>query len=156
MKNLGLTNSNKLAFVDDEDFLVCKKFNWCLCDKTILTTQLMSMKNIPLASFIMGNFKQMYDHKDRNSFNNQKVNLRSCTYSQNNANRSKMEGTSSKYRGVSFYKPSQKWRTQIEYNDKGLHLGYFVFEAEAARAYDKKAKELFGEFANLNFKEVKL
>jgi hypothetical protein len=34
---------------------------------------------------------------------------------------------------------------------KTYFIGYFDNEVEAARLYDAKAKELFGEFANLNF-----
>ena len=58
--------------------------------------------------------------------------------------------TTSKYKGV--WKES-KWRTGIRHNYKTIHLGSFETEAEAARAYNAKATELFGEFANLNIVE---
>ena len=50
-----------------------------------------------------------------------------------------------------FYKPLNKWNAQIHHNGRKIHLGYFLDEAEAGRAYDRKASELFREFAVLNF-----
>ncbi len=41
------------------------------------------------------------------------------------------------------------WQTAI----KGIHLGYFEIEAEAAKAYDKKAVEVYGKEVFVNFKE---
>ena len=57
----------------------------------------------------------------------------------------------SKYVGVSFSRHNRKWRTIISYRKKTYRLGYFSNEKEAALAYDKKALELYGEKARLNF-----
>jgi len=65
-------------------------------------------------------------------------------------NRQKQGNVSSIYKGVSFYKSYSKWRATIMINSKQVHLGYFVSEIEAAKAYNAKAIELYGEFANIN------
>ena len=91
------------------------------------------------------------DHKDRNSLNNHISNLRWCSKRQNNQNRSKRKNSASIYKGVYFKKKSNKWVAQIQHNRQKIYLGYFNDEAEAARAYDRKASELFREFAVLNF-----
>jgi len=36
---------------------------------------------------------------------------------------------------------------------KTIFLGYFDSELDAAKVYDDKARELFGDFAQLNFPE---
>lgn len=67
--------------------------------------------------------------------------------------RTKLRNNSSGYIGVSLKKGTTKYASYITYNKKIIHLGYYTTATEAAKAYDAKAKELFGEFANLNFKE---
>lgn len=89
------------------------------------------------------------DHKDKFGLNNQKVNLRLCSRSENNTHR-KTWGTS-KYNGVSFDKSKGVWLSQIQKNKKPLKIGQFNNEIDAAKAYDKIAKQLHGEFATLNF-----
>lgn len=94
------------------------------------------------------------DHKDRNTYNNLDSNLRPATRSQNMANRQKMSGkASSRYKGVSWRKDMQKWGAQIRFNKKLISLGFFKIEEDAAKAYNKKAIELFGEFSCLNLFE---
>ena len=60
------------------------------------------------------------------------------------------EGYSSKYKGVSWSTRDKRWVAAIKFNYKRIGLGYHKLETEAAKAYNEKAKELFGEFAWLN------
>jgi hypothetical protein len=60
----------------------------------------------------------------------------------------------SKYVGVSLNKSSKNnilWRAMICKDRKEHVLGYFDSDEEAAKAYDQKALELYGENAKLNF-----
>ena len=91
------------------------------------------------------------DHQDRNCLNNHLSNLRWCTLKENCQNRSKNKNGTSVYKGVCFHKKANKWRAKIKHNGQQIHLGYFLDESEAGRAYDRKADELFREFAHLNF-----
>lgn len=94
--------------------------------------------------------EKIIDHIDHNGLNNKRSNLRICTVTQNAANRRKGKG-SSIFKGVYWYKRHQMWQARIRHKGKALHLGYFNDEPEAAKAYDKAAKEFWGEFAKLNF-----
>jgi hypothetical protein len=93
------------------------------------------------------------DHTNRNTMDNTRESLLVCTQHENLINRSKRNGASSRYRGVSYNKRLGKWGARILFEGTRLWLGWFVEEVEAARAYDRKAVELFGEFARLNFPE---
>jgi hypothetical protein len=84
------------------------------------------------------------DHIDRDGLNNQIVNLRVATRSQNNHNSSSRLGASL-YKGVS--RTGMRWRAQI----CGKHIGSFRTEREAALAYDVEARKKFGDYAYLNF-----
>jgi len=57
------------------------------------------------------------------------------------------------YRGVCWNKSHRSWHSRIEFNGKREHLGYFYTSEEAAKAYDKRAIELFGKNAIVNFPE---
>ena len=96
--------------------------------------------------------KEQVDHIDGNKENNTFTNLRWATNSENQINnRHPRAHHTSVYKGVSLHKPSGKWISKITLNNHQIHLGLFSDEVLAAKTYDEKAKELFGEYAVLNF-----
>jgi len=163
MKLIKLTRG-KFAQVDDEDYEWLNKKKWHTHFDTVnwyAKTSFKKNENYPLKvtsmhRYILGltdpNIR--VDHKDRNGLNNQRNNIRIATATQNNANKCALG--KSKYLGVSqFHEGTSngKWRARLSCNKKHYYLGQFDTEEKAARAYDVKAKELHGEFANLNFKD---
>jgi len=153
MKKIQLNGKHgKGIFIrlDDEDFEKCKKYKWYLSSGYAISKK--NKKTIYIHRFILDAPDSLQvDHKDRDKMNNQKSNLRLCTSSQNLMNKYTPNGKS-KYKGV--HLENNRFRARIELRDNGkrksYHLGYFLTEAEAALAYNVKAKELFGEFAYLN------
>ncbi len=91
--------------------------------------------------------EKMIDHaKDRsNNFC-----IREATNSQNQANKKKRDNCSSKYKGVSYYPQHGKFKAGIMVDGNTIHLGYFIDELEAAKAYNVAALKYFGEFALVN------
>ena len=80
-------------------------------------------------------------------------NCRWITSRQNSLNRPKRRSvnSTSRYKGVSWSKQQNKWKVGIKNYSEQMHLGYFEHEIDAAKAYDKKAREIFGDYACLNF-----
>jgi hypothetical protein len=91
------------------------------------------------------------DHKNCDSLDNRRANLRLATRSQNNQNVPKRKNTSSRFIGVCFNKEHKKWCAYISYEGKSLWLGYFESEIVAAKAYDRAALKYYGDFARINF-----
>jgi len=165
MKEIPLTQG-KVALVDDEDYDFLMQWKWVARKRphTYYVERSIYLgggrrkpirKTIIMHRVIMKTPPGMeVDHIDHNGLNCQKSNLRNCTHNQN-ARNIRASGIS-KFLGVSIRRSGKSIGqiiSQITINKKKIHLGCFNTEEDAARAYDKKAKELFGEFANLNFRE---
>jgi hypothetical protein len=93
------------------------------------------------------------DHINNVRDDNRIENLREATSSQNGRNKTSAKGSSSKYLGVYWHKATNKWRAKIQVDGVTLHLGLFITEKDAARAYNEAAKKYHGEYANLNIIE---
>jgi hypothetical protein len=92
---------------------------------------------------------EIIDHINGNRSDNRLSNLRKSDTSLNGHNKTKQNGLTSKYIGVCRAK-SGKYTSAIRKGTDRYHLGTFKTEEEAALAYNEKAKEIYGEFANLN------
>ena len=90
------------------------------------------------------------DHRNHNGLDNRRGNLRTCTPTQHRQTRRPHKNTTSEYKGVWWHTQACKWQARISFRSKPIHIGVFGDEKEAAKAYNKKAKELFGKFAWLN------
>lgn len=88
------------------------------------------------------------DHINHNRLDNRKENLRIVNQNINAHNREKSKSASSKYIGVS--KNKDHWEVHIRCQHKRNYYSSFKCELEAAYVYNEKAKELYGEYANLN------
>ena len=89
----------------------------------------------------------MVDHKDNDTLNNCKSNLRICTNTENVRNSHRSESNTSGYKGVHFHKQHQKWNARITVNRKRIELGLFDCPTAAWLAYCRAAVKYHGEFA---------
>ncbi|WP_299197009.1 HNH endonuclease [uncultured Amphritea sp.] len=91
------------------------------------------------------------DHINGTKDDNRIENLRTCTNSQNQANRKTTKGYSI-YKGVKYDEGCSKpWRATIQLAGESYNLGSYSSEEQAALAYDSAARKRFGEFARTNF-----
>lgn len=133
--------------IDEIDFDKITTRNWCLHKDGYART---SVKTVPtsVSQFILGDY---LDHKDRVKLNNTRSNLRFYVYqAENTYNQSIRSDNTSGYKGVTWHKQSNRWRVQIQKNGKKIHIGMTDSLEEAALMYNKKAVELFGEYAFQN------
>lgn len=153
MKKIALTGKyglGKFALVDDEDYEELSNYKWGVMAVGYAYTYYHEI--IYMHRLILNPPKNKeVDHVDGNKLNNQRQNLRICSSQQNKFNTFKAKKKkSSIYKGVCFLGQYNCWSASIKYNKRRIHLGIFKTEIEAAKIYNQKAKELFGEFAKLN------
>lgn len=160
MKSFSITSKKHGTFeifVDDEDFDNVMRYRWHITrpsKRGMFYAQRFHRRDGKrtqqlLHRFLLGliDSKIFVDHVDGNGLNNQRsTNLRIATSKQNLYNRGKNKNNASGYKGVYWCKNIRKFKAGIKFDGKGIHLGYFDTSEGASKAYESKAKELFGEF----------
>jgi hypothetical protein len=89
------------------------------------------------------------DHKDGDTMNCRRANLRPANRFQNAQNMGLKRSNSSGAKGVSWHSQTGKWAAGIRANGKRRYLGLFASKEEAADAYRRAAAELHGEFCRV-------
>lgn len=146
-----------VTIVDDEDYEKLIRYSWFAKKnhKKFYAQRRSGMKHFQMHDEIMQpppGFS--VDHINGDSLDNRRYNLRLASQRQQCYNRKKIDNTSSRYKGVCYHIGKKKWQTNIKIYGQVKYLGTFTDEIEAAKAYDAAARELFGDFARLNFPEL--
>jgi hypothetical protein len=142
------------VLIDEEYLSILNKFKWRVKKGNSGGFYLKRFTNkgkrvIFFHRFIMDTPSNMQtDHIDGNTLNNTRSNLRICSISENQWNRTKYKTNKSGYKGVSYYKPNGMWVSQIQKNKQKYFMGYYKTPELAYEEYKKKAIELHGEFAH--------
>ena len=160
MREIPLTQG-KVALVDDSKYEELSKYNWYAgqYQKNFYAMRNSSRKKgkhfmILMHRQILGleyGDPRQTDHRDHNTLDNRRANIRICTNQQNSRNRKSNQNLTSQFKGVSWNKREKKWGSYIHINEKTRFLGYWNMEEVAALRYDMVAIREFGEFAHLNF-----
>jgi len=108
--------------------------------KAITVHQLVSMAFL---SHKPCGYKLVVDHINTFKTDNRLQNLQLITHRENLSKDKRWSSKyTSKYTGVFWYKPTQKWRAQIRINGKIKYLGSFKSELEASEAYQSKLETI--------------
>lgn len=159
-KNIIAKDGTKIL-IDEDDFEELSKFNWVVNNNGYTYSGKIGLMHRKILRAVKG---QIVDHINRNKLDNRKSNLRFATNYQNwnlNCVIKKDWRYVSKYKGVTIYERKRKnnsllsWQALIKYRRINLFIGEFKREKDAAKAYDRMAYFLFGEYAYLNFPENK-
>lgn len=155
MKEIKLTQG-KVALVNDEDYEWLNQWKWLAhkvrgiyyAKRNIWINN--KRKLVGMHRIIMDTLENMeVDHKDHDTLNNQRHNLRNCFHKQNLRNQKPNKQSTSQYLGV--YSNGGKFIAKIGVNGKSIYLGTKETLEQAVILRDGAAKKYSGEFAYLNF-----
>lgn len=146
------SNSDDLLLVNDDLWHMLNKHSWTKNDKGYYTTKI-NNKIYLMHRYILNAqiTDKIVDHINHNKLDNRRENLRFASFELNSHNVTKSKNCKCKYIGVTSVQfVRTRYQAYISHNKKQYHLGSYDTENEAAIVYNSKAKELYGEFANLN------
>ena len=142
--------------VDDDVYEDIKEIPWrVICAKRDKTENIyfrgrIKGKYIYMHRYILSEPNHMLvDHINHDNLDNRRTNLRVVTKRQNSMNKRMSVSRKLKYRGYSLN--GKKFTVQIDDDGNRWYSYGHKTEEDAAKAYDKIANKLYGEYANLNF-----
>jgi len=144
-------NNGMYEVVDDADYELVRVHNWTALHhrNTWYALTRVKGKTVRMHRLIFNAPPGVQvDHKDGDGLNNRRGNLRDGSNSQNQANRHRVNSNTG-FKGVSRAYDNFRDRPYLAKIGR-VHIGWFSTAKQAAIAYNEKAVELYGTFANLN------
>jgi len=143
------------ALVDDEDLEYLSQFRWhyhCgYAYRAVLDLVSRKMRRIAMHNDLLKTRNGFVcDHINGDTLDNRRCNIREATIAQNNMNKGNQKNNTSGYKGVSWHKYHNSWKSYITLDKKRIHLGSYQCPKEAAQAYNEAAIKYHGDFAKLN------
>lgn len=146
--------------IDKEDLERVKQHSWRVTKGTTGRNRVVTsirgpegVRTMTLGKFLMKpkKGKQVYPRRFNEGLDYCKSNLVVCTLAERQRLLPKKRvKTSSSYRGVSYSASRKSWRAGIEVKGRSINLGIFKSEDAAAEAYNKAARQHFGDMAYQN------
>lgn len=155
---------NQWAKVDEDDLERLIKYRWMAIWHTRVSS-FTAVRNSPRVNGERQSHVYMHreimaappgfvvDHKNHDTLDNRKENLRVCSATENSWNTRTRCDSRLGLKGVHL-SGNGKIVAEIQANGKRRHLGRFHSISEAALAYNAAALDLFGQFAVLNSREA--
>jgi len=164
-----ITENNQEIILDDEDYKYLSNFKWKTVKKgNDRYAVIKKMKGFGkrTAQIYLHEFLIELDNQDcigfknKNTLDNRRENLFGVSKGYNLARTRKRKTVmgglkpKSKYKGVTqrLKKGKTTWEVRIAKDKKTYYVGSYKTQKQAALAYDKKAEELYGEYAFKNIK----
>lgn len=149
------------VLIDDEDYEKIKRYHW-----NILRTEEKKgykyfqanlkrcdgkRRKVMLHRIIMNakTKEEIIDHKNGDTLDNRKTNLRICNKTENNRNQKTSKANVMGIKGVSFVGKKELYQARITVDKKLIHLGYYKTSREAYSAYCEASKKYHGEYGRL-------
>jgi hypothetical protein len=154
IKLISLTQGQN-AIVDATDYEWLSQWNWCAwfnpCTESFYAKRRDGDRTLYMHNAISNPPSGLEtDHRNGETLNNRRKNLRNCTHLQNQQNKKIARNNVSGFRGVSWDRKSHKWKAAIKSKGRDFYLGRFDSSRDAAKAYDLAALRYHGDFARLN------
>ncbi|MDN7951781.1 HNH endonuclease [Burkholderia multivorans] len=156
MKHL-VASGGQVVLVDDEDYEWLSKLRWRVDSRgyAVRTSKhphdprrkTQEQMHRAVMGLAYGDGREV-DHRNGNPLDNRRENLRICSRSQNQMNRSLQKNNRSGYKGVSWDSRRRRWSVYIGINGKNRFVGSFDTPEDGYRAYCAAAEKLHKDFHN--------
>jgi hypothetical protein len=153
------THGIKEVYIDTEDKELVKKYHWNVSKRqrtkdgfNVITPKNEELNSTLMCRLIMNAEKgQVVDHKDGDTLDNRKENLRTCTQMENGKNVALRRNNKSGHKGVLWFEyennNTHKWKAYIMVNRKNISLGYYDDYNDAVKAREEAEIKYYGEYS---------